>query len=239
MLAVLPILKFLLTFLCNLTLYEAHLRIHQCSALVLAFGIVQHLLSISDFDIRPVYAYGGLIFVLNLFHILRTAYRNKTLGQPWSSATFYREQNSIRAIIHLPRELHVHPGQYINIWIPSIELFSSHPFVVAQSWRAKADHKLELLIQRRNGITSRLWRALDRGQRSNRSVLLSGPHGPRMLPCTYDTIIMVASSFGITPMFLYLEEFTKHGCGHQICLVWERHASGKQCAFADHQKLTP
>lgn len=81
-------------------------------------------------------------------------------GEPRALVSFTtgKSEDSIAvtaARIHvlLPRQVQIEAGQYINLWIPSVGLWSwvqTHPFTVT-SWSRGRQDSMELLVQPRCG----------------------------------------------------------------------------------------
>jgi hypothetical protein len=111
----------------------------------------------------------------------------------------------------LPKEpLKMEAGQYINICIPSLSVWSfmqSHPFVVT-SWTGKQQTKLELIIEPRRGWTKKLRsRAITASGQSGGlgRVLFTGPHGVPVPVDEYEYIFIVVSGYGIIAHLPLLE----------------------------------
>ena len=115
--------------------YEFFLRLHQALALGAAFCTVMHLRS-TDWPRWPfMYAYGGVFCALALFQVGMIIYRNKQVGLPCPRLSIMNNCGSISATVHASRPLRIDAGQYIDIWVPSVSFFSSHPFTITSSAR--------------------------------------------------------------------------------------------------------
>lgn len=133
--------------------------------------------------------------------------------------------------IVLQAPLKIRPGQYINIWIPSLGIrswFQTHPFMVA-SWTGTEQTTLELLIEPRRGWTKRLrsHASIMSGQNNGFGrVLFSGPHGVPVPIEKSEYIFMVASGYGIIPHLPLLERLVQGTLAHEVVarrihLIWE------------------
>lgn len=154
-------------------------------------------------------------------------YRNLPLG---CQAHVLEADGDVQIVLDLPRPIKLDAGQYVNLWIPSVSFwsfFQSHPFVVT-SWSAEKEKRLEMYIRPRQGWTLKLWncsRADSKGTIS-RVALFSGPHGKSANVSEYETVLMVASGYGIATQLPYLRQFIY---GYNTCkthtrrvhLVWE------------------
>lgn len=134
----------------------------------------------------------------------------------------------------LQHRLRIKEGQYINLWMPSISLWSftqSHPFVVI-SWAVREQDTLDLFIEPRSGLTRHLLHHAENRPTIKPRVMFSGPHGRSIAMERYETILMVASGFGIAAQLPYLKRLI-HGYNsrevfaRRIHLVWQIEDKGK------------
>ena len=108
-----------------------------------------------------------------------------------------------------------------NIW----SFLQSHPFVVI-SWAEKPQDHLDLFIEPRRGLTRELLSHAKNGDAVHSPVLFSGPHGRSVPIDDCETILMVASGFGIAAHLPYLKRLI-HGYNactlraRRIHLVWQ------------------
>lgn len=138
--------------------------------------------------------------------------------------------------ILLPRPVHVEPGQYINLWIPSVGLGSwvqTHPFTITSWSRAKQD-TLKLLVQPRQGFSRNLARHGNLAVNSSISflALFTGPHGISEDTDHYETVLLVTSGFGIAASVPYLKKMI-HGYNtctshvRRLHLLWQIESIGE------------
>jgi NAD(P)H-flavin reductase len=112
--------------------------------------------------------------------------------------------------IVLPRPLTVEAGQYINLWLPSVSLWSwtqTHPFTVT-SWSQSAQDTLELLVQPCCGLSADLLRHAPVAAQNLISflALFTGPHGTSEDVGHYKSVLVIASGFGIAAAVPYLKK---------------------------------
>ncbi|EDN08845.1 predicted protein [Histoplasma mississippiense (nom. inval.)] len=192
---------------------------------------------------------GGTPFPLrdagNLFALISVLflYRNGVFtsrGCPRASVTYVGRGDSsspdncssrpIRIRVALSRPLRVRPGQYINLWMRSVSWWSwaqSHPFTV-MSWSPVEQSSLDLFVQPRQGLTADLLRhaEVDNGVSLSFPALVSGPHGTSEPAGQYETVLIVASGFGIAPVIPYLKQLI-HGYNtstsrtRRVHFVWQ------------------
>lgn len=210
--------------------FELCLKLHQLAATVLVYSTISHILEAKSFDLRPVYVFAGAFGLLFGYNTLSILYRNKRIGWPWTQAQMERVGETSKISICLSRPIHVRAGQYLNIWIPRVQLFSSHPFMIVSSSQTKDSTSLQLIIESQAGFTRKLWQSLYREGHCERLLLFSGPHGLPASHCNYHTVFLIATGFGISSMFKYLDELIQESSistTRRIRLVWIRGMSGK------------
>lgn len=209
--------------------YEVFIRTHQILALSLVLGLWQHLGSFSAFRWLFLYIYCGVFFSLHLLQAGLVLYRNVVWGKPLPRAVITQHNGAIRIQLRVSRSVNIDAGQYVGLWIPAVSLgslFQVHPFMVT-SWAEIEQDSLELFVQPRRGITSKLLRGatLDAGGASSRIALFSGPHGQGLPVWDFETVLLVATGFGIAAMLPYLRKLIRgynlsKGRTRRIHLVW-------------------
>ena len=160
-----------------------------------------------------------------------TLYRNGACGSCWSKGVVVkRDDGSMRIDIYPGRPVMVLPGQYINLWCPSLNpwsWFQSSSFIVT-SWSAENQAILQLFAKCPNrsfGFTwMLLWRALTNSRRH--STFISGPHGLSEPVPRYETVLLIASDTGILPIKPYVEQLfycvkKRTSKTRRLCLVWQ------------------
>lgn len=73
------------------------------------------------------------------------------------------------------------------------------------SWAEEAQSHLDLFIEPRRGLTRELLYYAKNGRTINSLVIFSGPHGKSVPVDVYESILMVASGFGIAAHLPYLK----------------------------------
>ena len=121
-------------------------------------------------------------------------------------------------------------GQYINLWLPSVSMWSwaqTHPFTVT-SWSRGKQNILELVVEPRQGLTKSLaHRAHLMGLGGLQCMALySGPHGITESVDNYESVLCVASGPGIATIIPYVKKLihsyntcTSHV--RRVHLVWQ------------------
>jgi ferredoxin-NADP reductase len=131
--------------------------------------------------------------------------------------------NALRITLKMARPWTFHPGQHMYLYIPSVGLWTSHPFSVAWSegqGNAFLDDKglvttrqdvlalqsstttttVSLLIRRRKGFTDRLYKraANTTFGRISLMAFAEGPYGSLHSLDSYGTVLLIAGGIGIT-----------------------------------------
>jgi NAD(P)H-flavin reductase len=140
----------------------------------------------------------------------------------------------VRVRIYLEKPVRTQAGQHINLWIPSVSFWSfmqSHPFVVI-SWADELQKTLDLFVEPRRGLTRELLHHAESRHASSPLVLFSGPHGRSVAVDKYESVLMIASGFGIAAQLPYLKRLIYgHNAGkvraRRILLVWDIRNIGK------------
>lgn len=129
------------------------------------------------------------------------------------------------------------PGQYINICLPSVSIWSwlqTHPLTVT-SWSCEKQEILELLIHPQRGQSASLFeqvRAIESGRALSLMALYSGPHGISERVNDYENVILIASGPGLVAVIPYVAMLI-HGYNtctmhvRRIHLIWQVEELGK------------
>ncbi|KAL2866166.1 NADPH oxidase family protein [Aspergillus lucknowensis] len=217
--------------------YDLFLSAHRALAVTCVYFLWRHLPSR---DIVPrIYLHAPLgvlllssvsqfvyFLYLNGFLSSRSGRRAVVVTKKGAEPTKAGVPMTIR--VKLSRPLAVKAGQYVKLWMPSVSLFAwmqTHPFMVT-SWSPGKQDTLELLVQTCRGLTKTLHtRAADDGQASF-SAFVVGPHGFSEPVDQYESILAVASGFGIAGIIPYLKQLL-HGYNtatsriRRVHFVWE------------------
>ncbi|CAG7933056.1 unnamed protein product [Penicillium olsonii] len=222
--------------------YEMFLRSHQIFAGLFVYGTLQHLPSHNSSARLYVYVTLGILGLTTLLEFAIILYRNGMFsgrGAPRALISFpsrsiegeiFPNRTAANIQIILPRPVQVEPGQYINLWMPSVSLWSwtqTHPFTVT-SWSRGRQGTLKLLAQPRKGFSADLIRhgALPTDRLISFLTLFTGPHGITEDVGPYETTLIIATGFGIVTSIPYLKKMI-HGYNtctshtRRLHLVWQ------------------
>jgi predicted ferric reductase len=212
--------------------YEIFIRTHQVLAVLSAYSIWRHLVSTPLLPRIYIYIFAGLFLSTLLLQCGFFIWRNKAIGRGFPRASISHMNDVVKIRLTLSRPLKVKAGQYIGLWTPVSfwSFWQSHPFVVT-SWSEGEQSALDLFIEPRRGFTQKLLEY----SKSNRPpclALFSGPHGTSAPVGEYETVLMVASGFGIAAQLSYLRQLI-HGYNacktrtRRVHLVWQLETLGK------------
>lgn len=227
--------------------YEIFIRTHQVLTGLYVYGVLEHLPKDSHFSRLCVYVAIGIFGSTTLLQLIIFLYRNGFFtrrGSPRAVLSYSQgHKNSaergdtiIGIRVVLPRSVKVKPGQYINVWMPTVSLWSwaqTHPFIVTSWSRGKQD-TLDLLVKPRQGLSAKLLRHLRRIEQGSVSfsAFFTGPHGISECVMAYESALVVASGIGIAAVIPYVKEmiYGYNTCTSQIRrlhLVWQIESMGE------------
>ena len=154
--------------------------------------------------------------------------------------------DAVRINVRVAHPWHFSPGQHAFITIPSIGLWTSHPFSVA--WNNEDDYGLDsekgigpnrqdmlahygttvsFVARRRAGFTDALFRKLERSStgRINVKTFIEGPYGGTQSLQSYGTVILFAGGVGITHQVSFVRDLVAGYANgttatRRVCLVW-------------------
>lgn len=152
---------------------------------------------------------------------------------------------AMRLNIRVARPWHFFPGQHIFLTIPSIGLWTSHPFSVAWSNEENrvdsekgipvdredvlANHgtTISLVVRRRAGFTNTLFQKAEKSPngRITLKALVEGPYGGHQVLHSYGTVLLFAGGVGITHQVPFVRDLIagySNGtvATRRVCLVW-------------------
>lgn len=198
--------------------YETFKRIHIGLAIISVIGIWYHL-KLANLPQIKLLAAGVAIWGLErAIRLLRIMYRNVGRGGTNNALLEALPGNAVQVTVHLARPWTFSPGQHVYLYMPSIGLWSSHPFSVAWSQEAENPNKgsrlasnrqevLELrktsmsfVVRARTGFTHSLWKKAEAAPegRAYAKCFLEGPYGGLHLMHSYGTVVLIAGGIGIT-----------------------------------------
>ncbi|KAJ9326532.1 hypothetical protein DTO027B5_237 [Paecilomyces variotii] len=151
----------------------------------------------------------------------------------------------MRITLKMARPWRFQPGQHMYLYVPSVGLWTSHPFSVAwsQAEEIYTDEKglvqtrqdvlalqkatISLLVRRRTGFTDKLYQRAERsvGGKVALKAFAEGPYGSIHTLDSYGTVLMFAGGVGITHHVPFIRHLVAgHADGtvaaRRVTLVW-------------------
>lgn len=152
--------------------------------------------------------------------------------------------NAIRVNIEVARPWNFRPGQHIFLTIPSIGLWTSHPFSVAWSDEGGQDSEKGLtldqmdlpsyhgtsfsfVVRRRAGFTNSFYQKAEKSPNGRISLraFVEGPYGGSTGLESYGTVMLFANGVGITHQVPFVRDLIAGFANgtvalRRLCLVW-------------------
>ncbi|KAL4894416.1 ferric reductase like transmembrane component-domain-containing protein [Aspergillus ambiguus] len=224
--------------------YEAFLHFHILLAIMGFVGLWYHLegLALQRVLLATVILW-GLDRAARLTSLI---WRN--FGKKRTTATVELLPGDVaRVDVALARSWFFKAGQYMYLYIPSLGLWTSHPFSIAWtspnrggSWEKRGSQEsfnlllgeedrqtVSFLIKRRDGFTRKLLDKVDKSNdgRFSATAFAEGPFGGLHTLSSYGTVMLVAGGIGITHPLSYMHDFVDGFATHKIAvrrvkLVW-------------------
>ena len=226
--------------------YEVFLRTHQGLTAVRVYSTWRHLPSDSVFP--RIYVYVPLVILLmtTITYALTFLYQNGVVPpRPYPRVSVAsandqllkihnQEGKPLKLRVVLPRPLDVKAGQYVNLWMPTVSLSSwtqTHPFMVT-SWSPGKQEVLELFVQTRRGLTEKLRVRAEFEEFASFTAFVGGPHGLSEPVGQYESVLAIASGFGIAGVIPYVKQLlygynTSTSHIRRVHLVWQVQSLGK------------
>ena len=234
--------------------YEAFLVLHILVAAMACAGLWYHLQYKPKFE--PWFRYLKTAIALwateRTFRIIRLVYRN--VGRKMTTATVEAlPGEAVRVTLRVTRPWKFQPGQHLYLYMPTVGLWTSHPFTISwsdegthpvydeeklslhrQDIMHQADRTMSLIIRRRTGFTDSLYKKAI-GSPENvftTKALVEGPYGKIDTLGSYGTVVLVAGGVGITHPVPYVKELVAGFANgtvatRRVTLVWVIQTPGK------------
>ncbi|QIW95807.1 hypothetical protein AMS68_001325 [Peltaster fructicola] len=148
---------------------------------------------------------------------------------------------AVRVTLHIARPWTFRPGQHIYLYVPSLGLWTSHPFSIVWSEDqdgynrekalpltytdplARKQTTMSLIVRRRTGFTNSLYKKAA-GSKFTTTALVEGPYGQQCFR-SYGTVMLFAAGVGITHQVPHVRDlvasFANGTCAtRKVVLVW-------------------
>lgn len=223
--------------------YETFLHVHILLALVATIAIWMHLTG----DPHQNLVLGAIICwgferLYRFFTILRV-----NIGQGVTHAEVEAlPGEAMKVTLRVVRPWRFRPGQHVYLYMPSVGLWTSHPFTIAWSQettsypdekglpsrnqnilsRSSKSTHMSLIIRRRTGFTDRLWQKAERSPSGKfiAKAFVEGPYGSKNFK-SYGTVMLWAAGVGITQQVPHVRDlvraYANGTCAtRRVTLVW-------------------
>ncbi|KAI5792414.1 ferric reductase like transmembrane component-domain-containing protein [Peziza echinospora] len=225
--------------------YETFLTIHIILVSVMLGALWAHLSSASQYWLIYVKVAIALWAADRCIRFVRIIYRNFSTKMTRATVEALAG-DAVRVTVTMPRPWKFSPGQHAYLYMPSVGLWTSHPFTVAWSeskevikfgdkdlalHRQDIYHKekatMSFIIRRRTGFTDSLYRKAANSPDKMFTTLTfaEGPYGVTHSLDSYGTSVLIAGGVGITHQVPYIQHLVKGYrdgtvATRRIVLVW-------------------
>jgi FAD-binding domain len=236
-------------------IYELFLQIHHILGVLYLYAVWRHLPSsfvpqlqlylyvpLSILGLTTLGQFGKFLYQNNVLSSQlhpRATITCKPLEPPSVDASKEDKVNKdeeqvLKIQVTLGKPLAIKAGQYVQLWMPSVSFGSwmqFHPFVVT-SWSPDTQNTLEFFVQVRRGFTATLHKHASTSGSASFSAFVTGPFGISHSLNRYETVLAIASDFGIAGVVPYIKQLlygynTATAQIRRIHLVWEAKTLGK------------
>jgi ferredoxin-NADP reductase len=220
--------------------YETFKYLHMALVIVILVGVWLHL-RMSDLpQITILYGAVAIWGAERLARLLILLYRNSGGSKALVEAL---PGNACRVTLDMARPWSFKPGQHAYLYMPSIGLWTSHPFSVAWSEEAESldgeklamsrqdilamqKSSMSFIIRARTGFTNSLYeKASASGGRFTTRCFAEGPYGGMHMMHSYGTVMLFAGGVGITHQVPHVRDLVAGYANgtvavRKIVLVW-------------------
>ncbi|KAK4961569.1 hypothetical protein LTR10_002059 [Elasticomyces elasticus] len=222
--------------------YETFLHVHIALVLVATGAVWVHLKTLPQQQILL----GAIICwvierALRLWKLLRTNIGNGVTKAEVEALP----GDAVRVTLRIAKPWKFKPGQHVYMYMPSVGLWTSHPFSLAWSdeqpefggekglpmarqdiFAARKAASMSLIIRRRTGFTDKMYRKaeLSSGGKFMTTAFVEGPYGNQSFQ-SYGTVMLFAAGVGITHQVPHVRDlvaaYANGMCAtRKVTLVW-------------------
>jgi NAD(P)H-flavin reductase len=222
--------------------YETFKHLHIILAISSIVGLWYHLRLANVPQLNILMGVVAIWAFERFLRIVRIVYRNN-----WGSKALVEclPGNAVRVTVDLARPWVFKPGQHAYLYMPSIGLWTSHPFSIA--WSEEAEDvsgknglpsarqdvlglrktRISFVIRGRTGFTNVLLKKAEiaAGGKLFTKCLAEGPYGGHDKMHSYGTVILFAGGVGITHQVPYVRDLVAGYANgtvatRKIVLIW-------------------
>ncbi|KAI9796775.1 MAG: hypothetical protein M1835_003131, partial [Candelina submexicana] len=222
--------------------YETFLHLHIAIVMVAVVGLWLHLKGLRQKKLVVVVV--TIWIIQRLWRMTIFMYRNVSKGRS-TAVVEVLPGDAMRVRVNMARPWAFKPGQHMFLYMPSVGLWTSHPFSVA--WSGNEDDSnpekglairqqdaferqkttMSLVIRRRTGFTESLYRKAESAVNGRLVVTAyaEGPYGGIHCLHSYGTVLMFAGGVGITHQVSFVRDLVAgfaNGtvAARKLVLVW-------------------
>lgn len=229
--------------------YDTFITLHRLGVLVAGFGLYFHLAQHALPQLSWVYVIAGLLTGEVIIRVCRILYYNWSWKHRfWTQVTLEAlPGEATRATFVLPKSWNATPGSHVHVYLPTMSLWSSHPFSIAWSQSQQTGYTrldseklpssaqyfevgtgastVSCLIRAHKGMTRTLFERASDNTVTSLWGAIEGPYGGFHSLDSYDTVVLFAAGVGITHQLLFVRQLlagrtSGTAATQQILLVW-------------------
>ena len=225
--------------------YETFLHIHQMLVIVAIVGVWIHLRLLEENKALLNFCIAAVLCwvierALRFFSLIR----NNTGNGVTKAEVEAMPGDAVRITLRVARPWKFRPGQHIYMYMPSVGLWTSHPFTLA--WSQEVDGttgekvlpssrqdifgsktvNMSLIVRRRTGFTDKMYQKaeLSAGGKFMTTAFVEGPYGNQSFQ-SYGTVMFFAAGVGITHSVPHVRDlvaaYANGTCAtRKVVLVW-------------------
>ena len=222
--------------------YETFLHAHIILAIVSIVVVWLHLEGLPHQ--KQLLLPAILCWVVERFIRMYSLMRNNLGGGVTKAEVEALPGDAVRITLRVAKPWKFRPGQHVYMYMPSVGLWTSHPFTLAWSQEvngtsnekplpvAKQDIlasktvSMSLIVRRRTGFTERMWQKAERshGGKFMTTAFVEGPYGNQSFQ-SYGTVMLFAAGVGITHQVPHVRDlvaaYSNGTCAtRKVVLVW-------------------
>ena len=152
--------------------------------------------------------------------------------------------DAVRITLRIAKPWKFKPGQHVYMYMPSVGLWTSHPFTLAWSQEVDSNSNekalpmsrqdilaskttsMSLIVRRRTGFTDKMWLKAERSNEGKfmTTAFVEGPYGDQSFQ-SYGTVMLFAAGIGITHQVPHVRDlvaaYSNGTCAtRKVVLVW-------------------
>ena len=221
--------------------YETFLHVHVVLVIVVIIAIWIHLIGTFEQTFLLV---GIICWIMERLQRFVSLVRRNTGNGVTKAEVEALPGDAVRITLRVAKPWKFKPGQHVYMYMPSVGLWTSHPFSLAWSQEAETvtggkelpiarqdilstkTISMSLIIRRRTGFTDKLWNKAERsaGGKFMTTAFVEGPYGNQNFQ-SYGTVMLFAAGVGITHQVPHVRDlvaaYANGTCAtRKVVLVW-------------------